>query len=98
MKINALLLDPKDNVVTCVSEVQKGEQVVYRGDTGILTVDALEDIPYCHKVALVDLKEGDAVIKYGEMIGKTNRPVQKGCWLNEHNVYSVPRAYDAEMI
>lgn len=30
MEINALLMDEKDNVVTCVTEVSAGQEVVYR--------------------------------------------------------------------
>ena len=30
MKVNALIMDEIDNVVTCVTEVAKGEAVVYQ--------------------------------------------------------------------
>ena len=30
MEINALLMDEKDNVVTCVTEVPAGQDLVYR--------------------------------------------------------------------
>ena len=57
MEINALLMDEKDNVVTCVTEVAAGQDVVYRKGQEFCTVKAEENIPYCHKVALVDLKK-----------------------------------------
>lgn len=98
MMMNAILLDEKDNVVTCVREIQAGEEVVYRAEEGIRTLNAVECIPYCHKIALCDMSEGDEVIKYGEMIGRTNRSIAKGCHVNEHNIYSVPRDYDSELI
>ena len=98
MTINALLLDEKDNVVTCVKEVKAGEEVVYQSEAGIRTVTAMQDIPYCHKVALVDLREGDKAIKYGEMIGQVSCAIAKGCWVNEHNIFSVPRDYDSELV
>lgn len=56
MEINALLMDEKDNVVTCVTEVPAGQDVVYRKGDQLCTVKAEEDIPYCHKITLVDLK------------------------------------------
>lgn len=34
MKINGLLMDDRDNVVTCVAEIHKGEQVVYKKTDG----------------------------------------------------------------
>ena len=36
--INAILLDEKDNVVTCVKEVQAGEEVTYRSSAGLKTL------------------------------------------------------------
>jgi len=96
--INAILLDEKDNVVTCVKEVKAGETVSYLTEEGEKSLAAGEDIPYCHKVALRDLAEGDQVIKYGEMIGRLSQPVAKGRWVNEHNLYSVPRDYDSELV
>lgn len=98
MHINALLLDTKDNVVTCVTEVPAGEEVVYRNGDQLLSLTAMDTIPYCHKIALEDIAEGNAVIKYGEMIGKTSASISKGRLVNETNIYSVPRDYDTEMI
>lgn len=96
--INAILLDEKDNVVTCVKEVQQGETVTYRSTIGLKTLKTVEMIPYCHKVALIDIDEGNEIIKYGEMIGRTNCRIPKGCLVNENNVFSVPRDYDSELV
>ncbi len=96
--VNALMMDPSDNVVTCVREVKAGEEVVYRCGEEILNLTAREDIPYCHKIALCDLAEGADVHKYGELIGRTNKAVEKGCLVNHENIYSVPRDYDSELV
>lgn len=98
MEINGLLMDLKDNVVTCVAEVPKGSEVIYRKGKEICTITAEETIPYCHKIALVDFETGEEVMKYGELIGKTSRPVKKGYWISHENIYSVPRDYDSELI
>ena len=98
MEINALLMDPADNVVTCVNEVPAGEKVVYRKGEEVLTLTALEDIPYCHKVALVDIAKGAEVIKYGESLGQTSEAIPAGHWVAHHNLFSVPRDYDSEML
>ena len=98
MESNALLMDPSDNVVTCVNEVAAGQPVVYRKGDATLTLTALEDIPYCHKIALVDIPEGGEVIKYGESLGKTNAAIPAGHWVAHHNLFSVPRDYDSEMV
>ena len=98
MEINALLMDSADNVVTCVNEVPAGQKVVYRKGEEVLTLTALEDIPYCHKVALVDIAKGAEVIKYGESLGETSEDIPAGHWVAHHNLFSVPRDYDSEML
>ena len=98
MKINALLIDDIDNVVTSVAEVSAGSDVYYRKGSEILSLKAEEDIPYCHKIALKDLAEGEEVLKYGEMIGRTNQPIARGHWVSDKNIYSVPRDYDSEFV
>ena len=98
MTVNALMMDEIDNVVTCVTEVAKGEDVVFRKGSELITVRAEQDIPYCHKIALKDFAKDDEVIKYGELIGKTNEPIAKGYLVNHENIHSVPRDYDSELV
>lgn len=98
MVMNAILLDPSDNVVTCVKEVQAGEEVRYRYGDQVYALIAEEKIPYCHKIALKTLKKDDDVIKYGELIGKASEEIKKGCWVSHQNIYSVPRNYENEYI
>ena len=50
-----------------------------------LTVEAIEDIPLGHKVALCDLASGEHVIKYGFPIGRTVAPIKRGAHLHVHN-------------
>jgi len=52
MKINALLMNEKDNVATCVADIAAGEDVVFRKGDDYVTLKALEPIAYCHKIAL----------------------------------------------
>ncbi|HWI63766.1 MAG TPA: galactarate dehydratase [Symbiobacteriaceae bacterium] len=42
-----------------------------------------EHVPQGHKVALVDLPQDEAIIRYGEVIGYAIRPIPKGSWINE---------------
>ena len=42
-----------------------------------------ERVPQGHKVALVDLKAGDPVLRYNVVIGRAARAVPKGSWVNE---------------
>lgn len=98
MTINALLMDPKDNVVTCVRDVKAGMTVYYREEREVKTISAKEDIPYCHKILLRDVEEGAEIIKYGECIGRTLCAVKKGFLVSDKNIASIPRDYEAELI
>lgn len=70
-------VDPRDNVAIPVAALLPGEQV---SDT----VKALEPIPQGHKVALVDLDEQAAIIRYGVVLGYLLAPVKAGNVINEH--------------
>lgn len=98
MKIDAIMLDPKDNVVTCVRDVKAGETVCYRKEDAYLQVEAKENIPFGHKIALQDLGAEMEIYKYGELIGKTTCPVGQGYLVDHNNIYSVPRDYASEYV
>lgn len=98
MNINALLMDERDNVVTCVAAVAKGDRIVYQKNGELCALTAEEDIPFCHKAALEDLPQGAQVFKYGEMIGQATAPIVRGHWVSHENIVSVPRDYESEFI
>ena len=50
-----------------------------------------EMIPETHKVALADLAEGDAIVRYGVVIGHAKRAIQRGNWVHE-GLVSLPDA------
>ena len=39
-----------------------------------------------HKIAMIDLKEGDTILKYGHDIGKVVKSIKKGEHVHVHNV------------
>lgn len=42
-----------------------------------------EAVPGAHKVALADLAQGDAIVRYGVTIGYANRAIARGSWVHE---------------
>ncbi|MEK5164104.1 galactarate dehydratase [Paenibacillus sp. FSL R5-0527] len=42
-----------------------------------------ERVPQGHKVALADVAQGEAVVRYGEIIGYAVRPIPRGSWVSE---------------
>ena len=84
-----LVHDKKDNVgVVVVEGLTAGTDMlcVVTEDNSDFNLKSDADIPIGHKVALVDLAEGDTAIKYGEDIGKVIAPIKKGDHVHTHNV------------
>ena len=59
---------------------------VITDDNSEITVTANHDVPIGHKVALVDIKSGDTIYKYGQDIGKAIADIGRGDHLHVHNV------------
>ena len=76
----ALLLSETDNVAVVLANITKGEDVPAVGLT------AREAIPRGHKVAVTPIKPGDAVHKYGQVIGFASAHIAPGEHVHTHNV------------
>jgi galactarate dehydratase len=70
---------PDDNVAIVVNDGGLGEGATFP-DGLVLR----ERVPQGHKVALKDLAEGEAVIRYNVVIGYATKALPKGSWVNEH--------------
>lgn len=51
-----------------------------------LKIQTTTDIPLGHKVALMDIKNGDTVIEYAHDIGKAVAAIAKGAHVHVHNI------------
>ena len=91
-------MNAADNVVTTVTEIARGDDVCFMNGSECVVLRAVEDIPYCHKVALIDMPVGREIIKYGESLGRLVQQVGKGGWVNDLNLKSEQRDYDSELV
>lgn len=82
MATKYLKINPDDNVAVAISALSKGESVVVDGEN----ITIVEDIPVGHKFALVDIKEGQNVIKYGYPIGHSLVDAKQGQWMSDTNI------------
>jgi len=83
--MNAVLhVNEKDNVVTCIRPLTKGEKIKIDGK--IVTVNS--DIPIFHKMAVTDIKKGALCYKYGEIIGDATEDIRAGDHVHVHNLES----------
>lgn len=80
-----LILTAGDNVGVLLEDAKSGDTVC----CGNVRVDCLEDIKFCHKIALSDIPRHACFIKYGEIIGYALRDIKKGEWVHTHNLDDV---------
>ena len=78
----AVHLRPQDNVAIVTTPIQAGTTLAHNGS--IVTV--LSRTGMGHKLALVPIKKGDAVYKYGQIIGFASKDIAPGDWVHVHNV------------
>ena len=81
-------ISPEDNVVTLVEEARAGDRVQYVTSGGRRQVEALDAVPFGHKIAVQDVPTGEPVLKYNEPIGRASKPIKRGEHVHVHNVQS----------
>ena len=87
--IHFVLHDAKDTVAVVVVEgVKAGTAMTgwIMDDDRMIEVQARQDIPIGHKVALKDMAIGDTVWKYGIDMGKVVAPILAGQHAHVHNI------------
>ncbi len=78
----AIQLAPTDNVAVAIGPIKAGTELVIGGKK--LTTQ--QSIKMGHKVALTDIKQGESVIKYGQVIGFASQPILAGSHVHTHNL------------
>ncbi|MBR0190361.1 MAG: UxaA family hydrolase, partial [Clostridia bacterium] len=66
----------------------KDEVIINEKDNVGVSLTRQGDIPAGHKFALKDIKKGEYIIKYGEIIGRATEDIKAGEWVHTHNVKS----------
>ncbi len=87
-------LHPLDNVVVARYDLQPGTDIPDK------TLVCREPIPAGHKVATADLEPGEAIRKYGQIMGFASKYIPRGAHVHTHNVeikdYDRDYAFGAE--
>ena len=86
--IQFLVHEAADNVGVATVDIQKGQKAkgLYMDSQKNIQVQALQDIPLGHKIALQNLRPEDSVIKYGHDIGRVVAAIQTGEHVHIHNL------------
>ena len=83
MKANVIIINPADNVAVALTDIGEGKRILIPDE---LEMEAVNDIPFSHKVALRDIGRGERIVKYGEIIGQARGDIEKGDWVHTHNL------------
>jgi altronate hydrolase len=78
----AVHLRPEDNVVIASRPIAEGSDLEFLGDR----LRASRHIKLGHKMAIRLIKKGDAVYKYGQVIGFAGEDIRPGDHVHVHNV------------
>ncbi|WDV45811.1 SAF domain-containing protein [Clostridiaceae bacterium M8S5] len=80
----------EDNVATALANISCNEIVTVISDKNevIKEIQTMEAIPFGNKIAIIDIKKDDKIIKYGFPIGVTTKNIDKGRLVHVHNVKS----------
>jgi altronate dehydratase small subunit len=85
----ALVLNKKDNVATTLVNLDKNMKAdIIIGDLHI-KIKIIENIPMGHKFLIKDIRKGENIIKYGEIIGRSTKSIKVGSHVHIHNVESL---------
>lgn len=78
-----------DMVATAVDPLEPGEEVRITGVAQGAKLTANEAIPRGHKIAVRPIREGEHILKYGEVIGAATEDIPAGHWVHVHNCRGV---------
>lgn len=82
-------MHPEDNVLVALTDLSKGESVVFENETYILQ----DNIKAKHKFYTTNLKAGDEIIMYGVLVGKVQCDVAKGSLMTTENLKHAAEPY-----
>lgn len=88
-KQRILQVNPGDNVLVALTDLSKGEELLFNGVTYVLT----EDIAAKHKFFMQDLQPGEGIIMYGVLVGKAQVAVTKGSRMSTENTKHAAEPY-----
>lgn len=87
-ELRAIMMKAADNVCTVVQAVAAGSEVAVSLGGRTSRQKVSEAIPFGHKFAVRDIVAGEAIVKYGEVIGLATKAIKAGQHVHVHNLES----------
>jgi altronate dehydratase small subunit len=83
---NNVMMKPKDSVAVALMDIPAGSAVEVSCQGLRMTIELKESIQFGHKFAVTEIKKGDHIMKYGEVIGGATRDIEPGEHVHIHNL------------
>jgi hypothetical protein len=84
-RANMVVLSPADNVGVATRDIAAKAMARALGGTAL---EALEDIPLGHKIALTEIAARAPVLRFGVPVAVATRAIPRGALVHVHNVKS----------
>ncbi len=85
-----------DNVATALRELAEGEEALVGVGERTFLIRLRQGIAFGHKLAVMDIRRGEVIRKYGEVIGRATLDIPAGSHAHVHNVESLRGRGDLE--
>jgi len=82
------VIHPSDNVAMALEDLSAGVQALAARGGRSRVIELRTPVPFGHKVALEAIREGERVVKYGEVIGLATQDIAGGGHVHVHNLES----------
>src|SRR5689334_16899932 len=89
MNKDYLQIHPADNVLVALKDLKKGTRIEFKDDV----FELKDDVKGKHKFTLQPLNEGDEVLMYGVLVGKTTKSVDQGGVLTTKNLIHASESF-----
>jgi hypothetical protein len=89
MNYQALCINKEDNVAVTLKALKAGERVLVKIDNELQDIIVVNDVPIYHKFAIKNVKPGEKIYKYGQVMGIAAKELQTGEHVHIHNIESL---------
>ncbi|QIZ67973.1 UxaA family hydrolase [Geobacillus subterraneus] len=81
-----VILNQKDNVATALDYIPARSVIKITRQNREYNVAIKQNIEFGHKFAIMPIKKGEDILKYGEVIGVASSDIAEGEHVHVHNV------------
>ncbi|WP_199614169.1 UxaA family hydrolase [Paenibacillus alkalitolerans] len=83
---NTVMMKSQDKVAVALESIAAGELVIVTCQDKTFEVTLQDPIEFGHKFAVVPMKQGEDILKYGEVIGVATKDIRAGEHVHVHNL------------